>query len=443
MAFKNLNAERRIGDQCLPTIECIENGALKILYISSEYPIPAPSGGIASVLQDLAREWVRQGHDIKIICADNQYAQRSRVHIINDCGVEIHYISLAYNKLVSALCSSPKLRYSLSWLLPDLSPLIIPTATYLYWRHLKKTWIPDVIQAHDWQACGLFFPIFERKIPFIMRGDGHCKAIVTANGHKWTPFNEAQHRIERLCAKYATLIMPCSQFLADDQIMDFQVSPEKVIVIHNCVTVDNMDDVIKTVPKEEPNETKVLFVGRLEHRKGIDLLLEAASRLHSKHPDIKLILIGSDRMNIRKYLEKCKFPLSFMKKVVIKGQIPRSDVKNWMKRCDFAVLPSRYEPFGLVFLEAMSCGIPVVVSDAGGWRETVEDGLTGFIVKSNDTKALQHAMDKMIEIGAEKRREMGQFAKDIIQKQYSPQLIAQKMVDVYNSLINIHKSSNG
>ncbi len=302
--------------------------------------------------------------------------------------------------------------------------------------------MPDIIQAHDWQACGLFFPILEPNIPFIMRSDGHCKVIITANGEAWTPFYEAQHRLERLCAKYAPLIMPCSQFLADDQIKDFQVSPEKIIVIHNGVTIDDEEtEVVDTEPKM-PNETRILFAGRLELRKGIDLILKAGSKLHYKHPNAKYYFIGRDRMNIKSYLEQCNLEPSFVKNIVIMEQIPRSEVKKWMKRCDFAVFPSRYEPFALVFLEAMSCGIPVIVSDAGGWRETVEDGRTGFIVKSDDVQSLQQAIDKMIEIGAEKRQEMGRIAKNVIQKEYLPQMIAKKMLDVYSRLIIVRESSH-
>jgi glycosyltransferase involved in cell wall biosynthesis len=409
---------------------------MKILYVSIEYPIPPPSGGIASVLQDLSREWVRQSHDVKIICVDDQFSRISPVHIIEDQGVEVHYIASAYIKNLKRLLYSSHIRTFARWPLPDLSLLSIPATAFFYWRQLKKTWIPDIIQAHDWRAPGLLFPVFEPKIPFVMRGDGHCKVIMSTKGHTWTPYLEAQHRLERFCARHASLIMPCSQFLADDQIRDFEVNPDKAVVIYNCVTIDDCDGEGIDRGSKPADGVKIVFAGRLELRKGIDLLLEAGSQLHRKYPNTKYYLIGRDDINIKSYLEKRRFEKAFLNNVVIMEQIPRREVKKIMRQCDFAVFPSRYEPLGIVAMEAMACGIPVVVSDAGGWREVVKNEVHGVIVKADDVDSLRVAMGKMILYGSEKRCEMGAKAKQMIEKEYSPQTIADQMLNIYDRLVN-------
>ena len=409
---------------------------MKILYVSIEYPIPTPSGGIASVLQDISREWIRQSHDVKIICVDDQFSKISPVHIIEDQGVEVHYIASSYIKNLKRLLYSSHVRTRFQWPLPDLALLSIPATAYFYWRHLKKTWIPDIIQAHDWRAPGLFFPVLEPKIPFVMRGDGHCKVIMSAKGQTWTPYFEAQHRLERFCARHASVIMSCSQFLADDQIRDFEVKPDKMAMIYNCVSINDYNGKDIDNGSQPSDGVKIVFAGRLELRKGIDLLLEAGSQLHQTYPNTKYYLIGRDDINIKSYLEQRRFEISFLNNVVIMEQISRLEVKKIMTQCDFAVFPSRYEPLGIVAMEAMACGIPVVVSDAGGWREVVKHGIHGLIVKADNVDSLRMAMEKMILYGSKKRGEMGANAKQMIEKEYSPRKIAEQMLNIYDNLLN-------
>ncbi|HSV43823.1 MAG TPA: glycosyltransferase family 4 protein, partial [Candidatus Bathyarchaeia archaeon] len=240
---------------------------------------------------------------------------------------------------------------------------------------------------------------------------------------------------ERFCARHASWIMPCSQFLADDQIRDFEVKSDKMVVIYNCVMIDDCNGVgIDNGPKPSDG-IKIVFAGRLELRKGIDLLLEAGSQLHRTYPDTKYYLIGRDDINIKSYLEQRRFETSFLNNVVIMEPLPRLEVKKIMTQCDFAVFPSRYEPLGIVAMEAMACGIPVVVSDAGGWREMVKDEIYGLIVKANDVDSLRIAMEKMILYGSEKRYEMGANAKQMIEEEYSPRRIAEQMLNLYDHLL--------
>jgi 1,4-alpha-glucan branching enzyme len=407
---------------------------LKVLYISPEYPIPHPSGGIASYLQDIARELVKMGHEIKILCIDEQFSNKASVHIINDEGIDVHFISKAVIRPVAKIFEKPWIRRSLKWPLPDVVPLIAPLAAFIYWRQLKRSWTPDIIETFDWKGTGLFVALFKGDIPLILRGEGHCKAVIPANDRPWTPFFESQHRIERWCARRSSLVVPCSDLLGRDEKADFQISWEKITSVPNCVAPFMIEKRCTDAPATD--EIRIGFVGRLEFRKGVDLLIKAGQRLFPQYPQLEYYLIGRVDVDPNAYMEGKSSEREFRQKLHVIGQIPRDQVRQWLIQCDFAVFPSRYEPFGIVALEAMACGIPVIVSDAGGWREAVEDEISGLIIKANDVESLRQAIERMVLFGHEKRCEMGMRGREIVENKYSPTVIAEQMLNIYDRLIN-------
>jgi glycosyltransferase involved in cell wall biosynthesis len=134
----------------------------------------------------------------------------------------------------------------------------------------------------------------------------------------------------------------------------------------------------------------VIFIGAIVKRKGIDLLLEAWGKIQSKHPDSLLLLVGQDtftskdinKLELENFVSEMKNVVSSKNyDVIFTGK--KDNVEQYLKCSDVFVLPSRNEGFGNVILEAMSCGLPVVVTEMDGVsRETVIHGENGFIVDS-------------------------------------------------------------
>ncbi|HOK07726.1 MAG TPA: glycosyltransferase family 4 protein, partial [Syntrophales bacterium] len=180
--------------------------------------------------------------------------------------------------------------------------------------------------------------------------------------------------------------------------------------------------------------TKVAFVGRLELRKGIDLLVKAAASLYGTYPDVAYHLVGRIDKDPFQFLEAKGGGEGVREKIRLTGPIPRQQVLDLLAKCDFAVFPSRYEPFGIVALEAMACGLPVIVSDRGGWREAVEDGETGFVCRAGDVDSLREAMERMILLSPEARREMGRRGRDRVARDYATPVVADRMIAIYEKL---------
>lgn len=408
---------------------------MKILFVSPEYPFPKPSGGIASYVRDIAKGLAQLGHDIKIICVDVQYAFKSPTQIVDDEGVAIHFVSKEYCHRSSKILENNRIRGMLGRLLPDTSPLIPAWNAYRYYAELSISWQPDIIETFDWMACGFFISLLEKKIPMVFRGGGHAKVIVENNGGAWSNYYEAQHRLERWTARKSTMIVPCSQLLGQDEINHFQVPQEKIVPVANCADMDLFKSVDVRSARND-DVIKVVYVGKIETRKGFDLLLEAGRRLHRKYPQIHYYFIGRDCVDVKDYLDKADYEKDYLDNVHFTGLVPRDELQNYLTECDFAVFPSRYEPFGIVAIEAMACGLPVIVSDLGGWREAVTDMVTGTIFRSSDVESLIAAMEKLILAGPHQRMEMGCMAKKVAKERYSIGAISREMEKIYLKLVS-------
>ncbi len=166
-------------------------------------------------------------------------------------------------------------------------------------------------------------------------------------------------------------------------------------------------------PGREPSPGPVvLAVGRLHPQKAHDVLISAFSRISTKFPDWSLIILGEG--DLRGDLESQVVDLGLAGRVQLPGQI--EDPYRYYLGAGVFALPSRYEGSSNALLEAMSCGLPVVVSDAClGSVGLVEDGKSGLVVRSGDVDSLAGALDRLIE-GEDFRVRLGVAARDKISR---------------------------
>ncbi len=140
-------------------------------------------------------------------------------------------------------------------------------------------------------------------------------------------------------------------------------------------------------PAVDEEKTTLLYVGRLGARKGLDLALRAFAEVDAE--DVEFLIAGTGRHE--ESLRELARELGIADRVRFLGYVPDEDLPVLYSSVDVFVLPSRYEGFGLVLLEAMACGTPVIGADAGGIPTAIEDGDSGLIVR-RDVDALAEAM---------------------------------------------------
>ena len=194
----------------------------------------------------------------------------------------------------------------------------------------------------------------------------------------------------RLGLRRARRVTGCSLFTLEDATNKFGLDGGKAQVVFNGVDLDDAEASAPTVPFER----FVFSLGRIVHRKGFDLLVEAWGRIAERHPEVGLVVAGHGPE--LPYLRSLVGERHLGDRVLLAGPMSRADVAGMMKRADIFVMPSRIEAFGIVVLEAWRAGTPAVVTANGGTSEFVEDGVTGLVVNPNDTASLGDAVSRLL-----------------------------------------------
>jgi D-inositol-3-phosphate glycosyltransferase len=144
----------------------------------------------------------------------------------------------------------------------------------------------------------------------------------------------------------------------------------------------------------------LLWVGRVAPIKGLDTLLDAVARLRAAGTTVRLLIVGGDAdepmSEHEAFLRRRIARLGLNDSVCFVGPQSQSVLPVYYAAADVTVLPSYYESFGMVALEAMACGSPVIASRVGGLVTTVRDGVTGFLVPDGDVDALAERISALI-----------------------------------------------
>ena len=182
--------------------------------------------------------------------------------------------------------------------------------------------------------------------------------------------------------------------------------------------------------KDWQDETILISVGRLAPEKNWETLLRAFAIIYPKHPDLRLVLIGDGPS--REDLQSLAGELGVAERVTFLGSIPFGEVPAYLKAADLFSFASVTETQGLVTIEAMAAGLPVVAVDGSGTRDIVEHGKEGYLVE-NDPEALAKALHDLLS----DRHQMKRFSNSALKKAktFDVNQLARKMVDVYEEAI--------
>jgi hypothetical protein len=176
-----------------------------------------------------------------------------------------------------------------------------------------------------------------------------------------------------------------------------------------------------------------LTVAKLYPRKGIDILLESISKLGPKIHDVCFAIAGDGPEEHA--LQQRARELGIEQRVVFLGDIENKDIPALMKTCEFFVLPSRSEPFGIVFLEAMTFGKAIVATNVGGIPEFVVDGFNGLLVPSEDSDALAEKIELCIENQAVRER-LGRNGRSVVETQYDYAALILRYERLYETILS-------
>lgn len=241
-------------------------------------------------------------------------------------------------------------------------------------------------------------------------------------------------RLEARGYALADRIVAISNDTAGSLVRDYGVPPGKVEVIPVGVNTSAFAPLdLERIPGS------VLYAGRLCERKGLPLLLEAMSILRGRHPGAKLHVIGEGAL--RAGLEQTARRLGIADRVEFLGKVGEAELAGWYNRAEVFVLPSLFEGFGIVCVEAMACGTPVVAARAPGVTDIIEDGRNGLLV-DRDPARLADAVASLLADGGLARALAGEGRRDVLEK-FNWAQIADRFADLYRRLVTAGGHARG
>jgi len=304
-----------------------------------------------------------------------------------------------------------------------------------------------VVHSHSW------YTIFAGHLVKLLHGLPHV--VTTHSLEPLRPWKAEQlgaggYALSSFCERTGLLaadrVVAVSKAMRDDVLQAYpDVDPEKVTVVYNGIDTeqyrpDDGTDVLDAygVARDRPY---VLFVGRVTHQKGITHLLEAAVRI-DKRAQLVFAAGAPDTDEIARRTEQQVDRVTRERGDVvwIEKMLEKREVIQLLTHATVFVVPSVYEPLGIVNLEAMACETPVVASAVGGIPEVVEDGVTGLLVPydPDDLPAFEQGIaDKVDELLADPARaaEMGKRGRERVLDEFSWSAIAEQTADLYRSLL--------
>jgi D-inositol-3-phosphate glycosyltransferase len=228
----------------------------------------------------------------------------------------------------------------------------------------------------------------------------------------------------------------------------YEADMSKVVIVPPGVDLERFQPIPQEVAKKRvgiPNHHQnIMFVGRIEPLKGVDTLLQAIALIQNRHPDLVenvcVAIIGGDPWAESPDAEMARLQtlrsqLDIHDLVTFLGAKDQDILPNYYAAAEMVIMPSHYESFGMVALEAMAMGKPVIASEVGGLAFLVKDGQNGFHVPSRDPEALAARIYELLTNEA-CRRELGRAARASAQE-YAWANIVQRMLRLYNEVVPV------
>jgi glycogen synthase len=356
----------------------VPSSAVRVLILSWEYP-PLIEGGLARHVRKLAENLAAQGVDVHVLARGREESPSEE----EVDGVLVHRVREP---------ERPRdLGEFVTWV-EHMNADMLAAGVELGDRHSF-----DVVHGHDWLVAVAGDHLAKRfRAPFVVTI--HATEYGRHQGHVDRHPQSYIHGVERWMANRAERVIACSAYMRDHVADVYGLEEERIWVVSNGI------DPADLVPVEnlaalrarfaDPHERLVLLVGRLVYEKGFHLALEALPDLIERLRTVRFVVAGSGTAEHELREQASRLGLDGYGAFL--GWIGDDLLHSLYRIADLTVVPSIYEPFGLVALEAMASGCPCLVADTGGLREVVPNADVGLRFRSRDPRSLAAMAERLL-----------------------------------------------
>ncbi len=386
----------------------------RILILSWEYP-PIVAGGLARHVRKLSEALVAQGVEVHVLTrgADEHLAEETRA------GVHIHRVTEKPMPL--------DLDAFVAWVEGMNSHM------HAAGRQLGKRMAFDVVHGHDWLVAGAAGGLAQRlRCPYLTT----IHATEYGRHQGWVDKHPQSyiHAIETWMAGRADRVITCSHYMRGHVADVFDIDEQRITVIPNGIDPADLrpsGDLDGLRARfAAPDEQLVLLVGRLVYEKGFQLALDALPQVIRRAGGVRFLVAGSGTHEAE--LKAQAQRLGLMEHGAFLGWIGDDVLHSLYRIADLCVVPSIYEPFGLVALEAMASGCPCIVADTGGLREVVPSSDVGLRFGSRNPRALATMMQRVLTDGALRDRLVAEASAHVLRFDWND--VAEQTAVVYGAL---------
>lgn len=393
---------------------------LSICLVSREYPPETGWGGIGMYVYYLSHALIRLGHTVHVICEGRETECE-----YDDGGVSIHRICsrIIFEDRADIHEFANRVEYGVR-----LTDKV---------QELHALYCFDVIEGPNFSG-ELFAFLQDACIPVVTRIHTHFSEIMESAQWEKTSDRHLSCLLEDSVICNADRVICSTQAHSDNVRKLLTVHPERIDIVPLGIPMPRV-----LTEKETSDTFHVLFVGRLERRKGVLELAQAIPRVLEVIPTVHFDIVGRDTFGTREQQtfagrasdsmqEKMKKIIgeTALQHVSFYGYLDNEERDRLYAACDMLVAPSLYESFGLIYVEAMAYGKPVIGCAIGGVPEVVKDGETGLLVPPENTEALAEAIIRILQDDA-LRAQLGHNGRAHAKEHFSVTRMAERTAELY------------
>jgi D-inositol-3-phosphate glycosyltransferase len=384
------------------------------------------TGGMNVYIRELAGELGNRGHRVDIFTRIHDPDDPQVIHLNEN--VRVIHLKAGINGYLHKLA-----------IYPYLGNFRGALAEFIEHEDLQY----DLIHSHYWLSGQVGSWAQSRwDIPHMVMF--HTLGAVKDTTAVGEPEPELRITTERQLVESCHRIIAATQREKSELMQYYEGEPQKISVVPCGVNMDLFQplqnpDIRKKLGFGDDQKT-ILFVGRFDALKGIDRLLKAMAHLRD-HRGLKLVIIGGDGQNAPelKKFQDLSLELGITDKISFIGRVEQDDLPQYYSAADLLAVPSYHESFGLVALEALACGTPVVATEVGAMDRIIRKGKTGCVVADPEPEALAKAIANFISKPPAELESAGAIRESV--RKYSWLYVADAMIDQYRSLLDQYKFS--
>lgn len=390
---------------------------MRVVLASIRYP-PSP-GGAETHVAEIARGLAARGHDVEVHTSDlhTEYPFVRKSDLPDRDGA-VGVVRHKAVRVAGAWTAMPSMPRALRAAVAGAD--VVHAHSYGYFqtiaaaRAASRAGVPFVFTPH-------FHP------PWSMEGGAARRALRAVYDPTF-----GQYTVSR-----AGRIIGVSRAEMREMAEHLRVDAEKVRIVPNGFHPDRFQppparDALRKRLGVDADEPLVVFAGRLASNKGLQHLVPAFARVARDHPRARLVLAGEDQ-GWRARLRETAASLGIADRAHFTGHLPDEAYRETLAGADVFVLPSEWEAFGIVLVEAMACGVPCVATRVGGAADVVVDGETGALVPYADVDRLAEAIGALL-ADPERARRLGAAGRERAFREYAWSAVVDRTVAVYREL---------